>query len=387
MYDELFSQEEKAQYSRHFLVKGFGVEGQACLKAGSVLVVGAGGLGCPALMYLAAAGVGRIGIVEDDTVEISNLHRQLLFAANDIGVAKGEVARQKLLGNNPYIDIKHFNDRVDEHNVMDFVQRYDVILDATDNFATKYLLNDACYLSGKPLIYASISQFEGQIAVFNVVDAGGRRSTNLRDIFPEPPPVGLSGNCGEAGVLGVLPGIIGSLQALQAIKILTGLGESFANRLTLFDALSLQMRNITMRHRSSNPLSGEQPSIFQPQIAKARCGLAISEKYSISPRALEQRLQLGGPLQLIDVRDQYEHSETSLGGLNIPLSELSLHLPQSLEGIDTVVYCKTGVRSVKALYVIKAIVGEGRCRSLAGGLDAYVAAGCQERLNSAGGTR
>lgn len=385
MYDALFSAEERAQYSRHFLVKGFGVEGQARLKASRVLVVGAGGLGCPALMYLAAAGVGHIGIVEDDTVEASNLHRQLLFAANDVGKAKGQVARQKLLGNNPHIDIEHFNHRLNEDNVLSYVQRYDVIIDATDNFATKYLLNDACYLSEKPLIYASISQFEGQVAVFNVMDAWGQRSTNLRDIFPEPPPTGLSQNCGEAGVLGVLPGIVGSLQALQAIKILTGLGESLADRMNLFDALSLQMRHVTLRHRASNPLGGEQRSIFRPQSIEAHCGMAIAEHYLISPQTLEQRLRVGGPLQLIDVRDDHEHLAISLGGINIPLDELPTRLSREVAVVETVVYCKSGVRSFKALHAIIAVVGEGRCRTLVGGLEAYVAAGYRERLSNAGG--
>nr|WP_314578547.1 ThiF family adenylyltransferase [uncultured Pseudomonas sp.] len=384
MHDKLFSRGEQAQYSRHFLVNDFGVEGQACLKAGRVLVVGAGGLGCPALMYLAAAGVGHIGIVEDDTVEVSNLHRQTLFGINDVGEAKGAIARKKLLGNNPYIDIEHFHDRLDEDNVMDYVQQYDVVLDGTDNFITKYLLNDACYLSGKPLIYASISQFEGQIAVFNVTDTDGQRSTNLRDIFPEPPPAGLSENCGEAGVLGVLPGIIGSLQALQAIRILVGLGESLADKMILFDAMSLQMRNVLMRHREANPLSGKQPSISWPRAVTARCGLAIGAEYSISAHELERRLRSGERMQLIDVRDPHEHSAISLGGINMPLIDRRLRLSHPVEAIDTVIYCKTGVRSVKALNEIMAIVGEGVCRSLTGGLDGYIAAGCRERLSMAG---
>ncbi|XVJ47914.1 molybdopterin-synthase adenylyltransferase MoeB [Pseudomonas sp. UBT] len=385
MDDELFSHDEKVHYARHVLIKDFGTEGQARLKAGKVLVVGAGGLGCPALMYLAAAGVGNIGIVEDDTVDVSNLHRQLLFGVNDIGQPKGAVARQKLLANNPYVDIEHFNLRIDESNVLAYMQRYDVILDATDNFATKYLLNDACHLAGKPLIYASISQFEGQIAVFNLLDASGRRSANLRDIFPEPPPAGLSQNCGEAGVLGVLPGIVGSIQALEAIKILTGLGEPLANRMTLFDALGMQVRNVTIRHRASNPLSGDQPSIHHPQVIEVRCAVAVGEQYCISPQALEERLRNGEPLQLIDVRDGDEHRAVSLGGINIPLGELSRRLPQTVVTTDTVVYCKSGVRSLKALHAINAIVGEGRCRTLTGGLDAYVAAGCQERLNTCQG--
>lgn len=378
----MFNHDEKAHYARHFLVKDFGPEGQARLKTGKVLVVGAGGLGCPALMYLAAAGVGNIGIVEDDTVDVSNLHRQLLFGINDVGHPKGAAARQKLLANNPHVGIEHFNQRIDEGNVLAYVQRYDVILDATDNFPTKYLLNDACYLAGKPLIYASISQFEGQVAVFNLFEASGSRSTNLRDIFPEPPPAALSQNCGEAGVLGVLPGIVGSIQALEAIKILAGLGEPLANRMTLIDALGMQVRNVTVRHRASNPLSGEQPSIHQPRVIKARLAAAVGEQYCISPQALEERLRSGEPLQLIDVRDGDEHLSVSLGGVNIPLGDLSQRLPQMEVTTDTVVYCKSGVRSLKALRTINAIVGDGRCRTLTGGLDAYIAAGYQASLNT-----
>lgn len=382
MLMNLFSPEEQTHYARHFLVKGFGPEGQKRLKAGKVLVVGAGGLGCPALMYLAAAGVGHIAIIEDDHVEISNLHRQLLFTLKDVGRPKGTVARERLLANNPYIQIEHFNERLDQFNVEDYVQRFDVVLDATDNFTTKYLLNDACYLSDKPLIHASISQFEGQIAVFNLTNSDGRRSANLRDIFPEPPPAGLSQNCGEAGVLGVLPGIIGSIQALEAIKILSGSGEPLVNRMILFDALTMQMRHVTVRHRRDNPLSGESPSIHRLQPIEASCTVAVGERYTIMPEELEQQLQLGMQLQLIDVRDTHEHQALSLGGLNIPLSDLhQLSAPQ-INAVDTVVYCKSGVRSLKALHLLNTLVGEGRCRSLAGGLDAYVAAGCQTRLST-----
>lgn len=254
---------------------------------------------------------------------------------------------------------------------------------ATDNFTTEYLLNDACYLSGKPLVYASISQFEGQIAVFNLPDAHGRSSTNLRDIFPEPPPAELAQNCGEAGVLGVLPGIIGSIQALEAFKILSAVGEPSVNRLMLFDALSLQLRQVSVRHRASNPLSGERPRIRQPQVIEANCAVTVGAQYAMSPLALEQCLLSETALQLIDVRDGHDHLTLSLGGINIPLRELPQRLAETVAGVETVVYCKSSVRSLKALHAISTAVGEGRCRSLTGGLDAYVAAGCLERLRRA----
>ena len=221
------------------------------------------------------------------------------------------------------------------------------------------------------------------MAVFNLPDAHGQCSTNLRDIFPEPPPAGLAQNCGEAGVLGVLPGIVGSIQALEAIKILSAVGEPSVNRLMLFDALSLQLRQVSVRHRATNPLSGERPRIRQPRAIEANCTVAVGAQYAISPQALEQRLLSDTALQLIDVRDGHEHLTMSLGGLNMPLSELPQRLTQAAAGVETVVYCKSGVRSLKALHAISAAVGEGYCRSLTGGLDAYVAAGCLERLRRA----
>lgn len=381
MLEELFNSGEKELYARHFSIKNFGIEGQKRLKAGKVLVVGAGGLGCPALMYLVAAGVGTIGLVEYDRIEKSNLHRQLLFNHEDIGLLKGTVAKEKLRANNPHVKIEHFNTLLSEANVLDYVAQYDIVVDATDNFTAKYLLNDACFIKEKPIVYASINQFEGQIAVFNLSDGEGNYSSNLRDIFPEPPPVGISQNCGEAGVLGVLPGIIGSMQALEVIKILARCGTPLTNKIILFDALNMDMRKVSIRRRKNNPLSGESPSIMAPLAIETTCVLSTGlEQYAISPKELELIIQSNKPIQLIDVRDTHEHQLRSLGGLNIPLHLLNAESLHYLKGIETIIYCKSGIRSLKALNAIQATIGEDSCRSLAGGLDAYIAAGCQERL-------
>lgn len=381
MLEEFFNSGEKEQYARHFSIKNFGIEGQKRLKTGKVLVVGAGGLGCPVLMYLVAAGVGTIGIVEYDRIENSNLHRQLLFSHEDIGLFKGAVAKEKLRANNPHVKIEHFNTLLSEANILDYVAQYDIIVDATDNFTAKYLLNDACFIKGKPLIYASISQFEGQIAVFNLPDGEGSYSSNLRDIFPEPPPIEISQNCGEAGVLGVLPGIIGSMQALEVIKILAKCGTPLTNKIILFDALNMDMRKVSIRRRKNNPLSGESPSIVAPLAIEATCVLSTGlEQYAISPQELELILQSNKSVQLIDVRDTHEHQQSSLGGLNIPLHLLNAEDLHYLKGIETIIYCKSGTRSLKALNAIQSTIGEDSCRSLAGGMDAYIAAGCQERL-------
>ena len=236
-----FSKQELARYARHFALPDFGMEGQKRLKNSSVLVVGAGGLGSPMLLYLAAAGVGRIGIIDPDVVDMSNLHRQILYNVADIGKSKAEMAREKLLAMNPHITIDAFQMSLTRDNALDLVAQYDIVADGTDNFQTRYLVNDACVLTGKVNVYASIFRFEGQVSVFNVTK-NGERGVNYRDIFPSPPPPGLVPDCAEGGVLGVLPGIIGSMQASEVIKVLTGIGEPLAGRLFIFDAASFTTR-------------------------------------------------------------------------------------------------------------------------------------------------
>ncbi|HEY1201911.1 MAG TPA: molybdopterin-synthase adenylyltransferase MoeB, partial [Niastella sp.] len=232
-----FSSEELARYNRHIIIPEFGLAGQQKLKAAKVLVVGSGGLGSPVLLYLAAAGIGTIGIVDFDVVDDSNLQRQVLFGVNEIGKAKVEAAKERLQALNPHIEFVLYNTQLTSQNALDIIKDYDVVADGTDNFPCRYLVNDACVLLGKPNVYASIFQFEGQVSVFNFKHANGEFGPNYRDLYPTPPPPGLVPSCAEGGVLGVLPGIIGSLQALEVIKVVTGVGEPLVGRFYIFDAL------------------------------------------------------------------------------------------------------------------------------------------------------
>lgn len=247
----LFTKEELARYNRHIIIPGFGIEAQQKLKAAKVLVIGSGGLGSPVLLYLAAAGVGTIGIVDFDVVDDSNLQRQVLFGVNEIGKPKVEAARRRLEALNPYIRLNIYNTHLNSQNALDILRDYDVIADGTDNFPTRYLVNDASVLLGKPNVYASIFQFEGQVSVFNYHPANGELGPNYRDLYPTPPPPGLVPSCAEGGVLGVLPGIIGSLQALEVIKVITGVGETLSGRFYIFDALGFESRTFTIRRRTT----------------------------------------------------------------------------------------------------------------------------------------
>jgi sulfur-carrier protein adenylyltransferase/sulfurtransferase len=238
----MFSAEELERYARHFRLPGFGVAAQLRLRAGKVLVVGAGGLGCPALQYLAAAGVGCIGIADGDTVDLSNLQRQVLYGVDDIGKSKADCARERLLQLNPNVRVEVHNKNITRENAAEIIEQYDVILDCTDNFPSRYLLNDTAVAFGKPNIFASVSRFEGQVTVFNLLNKDGSRGPQYRDIFPEPPAAGTVPDCAEGGVLGVLPGILGAIQALEAIKILGGVGESLSGKMLILDALSMQQK-------------------------------------------------------------------------------------------------------------------------------------------------
>ncbi len=255
-----FTKEELARYNRHIIIPGFGMEAQLKLKAAKVLVIGSGGLGSPALLYLAAAGVGTIGIVDFDVVDDSNLQRQVLFGVDEIGKPKVEAARRRIQSLNPYIKLNIYNTHLNSQNALDIVKDYDVVADGTDNFPTRYLVNDASVLLGKPNIYASIFQFEGQVSVFNYKDAQGNTGPNYRDLYPTPPPPGLVPSCAEGGVLGVLPGIIGSLQALEVIKVITGVGETLSGRFFIFDALNFESRTFNIKSREDNPISGKNPT-------------------------------------------------------------------------------------------------------------------------------
>lgn len=361
-----FSREEMARYHRHLILPEFGVEGQQKLKAARVLVVGAGGLGSPLLLYLAAAGVGTIGIVEFDTVDASNLQRQVLFGQRDTGTGKAVAARNRLTDLNPHIKVRIHEVRLTSGNAMEIMQEYDVVADGSDNFPTRYLVNDACVLAGKPLVYAAVSQFEGQVSVFHFQNKSGERGPNYRDLYPEPPAPGSILSCAEGGVLGVLPGIIGSMQALEVIKIITGIGEPLDGRLFLFDALGFQSRTFKIRKRADNPLNEGNPAITQLIDYELFCGIEKPVK-EITVSELDEWRNSGEPFQLIDVREPHEHAAFNLGGASIPLGAISDEAELISKTQKIVLYCQSGLRSSKAARELEKL-GFEQVYSLKGGV-------------------
>lgn len=365
-----FSKQELARYARHFALPQFGMEGQKRLKNSSVLVVGAGGLGSPMLLYLAAAGVGRIGIVDPDVVDMSNLQRQVLYNIADIGKSKAETAREKLLAMNPHIDVQAFFMPLNRENALDLVAQYDIVADGTDNFQTRYLVNDACVLTGKVNVYASIFRFEGQVSVFNLTK-NGERGVNYRDLFPSPPPLGLVPDCAEGGVLGVLPGIIGSMQASEVIKVLTGIGEPLAGRLFVFDAADFTTRVLKI---SKNPNLAPITELidydmfcgFKPKNTEG----TLQDKKEISASELKQMIAENIDFQLIDVRESYEYEVANLGGILIPLSTLKEKTDLISKDKQVVVHCKSGGRSAKAIAQLEAL-GFTNLWNLTGGIEAF----------------
>ena len=369
-----FSKQELARYARHFALPDFGMEGQKRLKNSSVLVVGAGGLGSPMLLYLAAAGVGRIGIIDPDVVDMSNLHRQILYNVADIGKSKAEMAREKLLAMNPHITIDAFQMSLTRDNALDLVAQYDIVADGTDNFQTRYLVNDACVLTGKVNVYASIFRFEGQVSVFNVTK-NGERGVNYRDIFPSPPPPGLVPDCAEGGVLGVLPGIIGSMQASEVIKVLTGIGEPLAGRLFIFDAASFTTRVLKInKNPKFEPITElidyDEFCGYKPNIVIARDEANEGVLKEISATELKKMMTENVDFQLIDVREAYEYKAVNLGGILIPLSILSEKTDMISKEKQVIVHCKSGGRSAKAIAQLEAL-GFTNIWNLTGGIEAF----------------
>lgn len=369
-----FSKEELSRYNRHIIMSDFGIEAQKKLKAAKVLVVGSGGLGSPALLYLAAAGVGTIGIVDFDVVDDSNLQRQVLFGVGEVGKLKAEAAKQRLVSLNPYIQVNVYNTQLTSANALELIRDYDVVADGTDNFPTRYLVNDACVLSGKPNVYASIFQFEGQVSVFNYTDKEGKKGPNYRDLYPAPPPPGLVPNCAEGGVLGVLPGIIGSLQALEVIKVITGVGEPLVGRFYIFDALSFESRTFTFKHNPANPLTGENPTITQLIDYEQFCGVKAVEKpvKEILPEQLYEWLQNGEDIQVIDVREPDEYEMANIGATLIPLATVAEQASRILRNKKVVIHCKGGGRSAKAIRELEDTFGYDNLYNLKGGIDRYL---------------
>ena len=371
----VFSKDELARYNRHIIIPDFGIEAQKKLKESKVLVIGSGGLGSPLLLYLAAAGIGTIGIVDFDVVDDSNLQRQVLFGVEDVGKPKTETAKKRLQSLNPFITINTYNIRITSTNILDILNEYDLVADGTDNFPTRYLVNDAAVLSGKPNVYASIFQFEGQVSVFNFKDANGILGPNYRDLYPLPPPPGLVPNCAEAGVLGVLPGIIGSLQALEVIKVITGIGETLSGRFFTFDALTFESRTFNISRNPANPLNGESPSIKTLIDYEAFCGLKEQAKETlkeISVKELYEWQVRGDDYQLIDVREPHEFEIANIGGELFPLALLSSVADKISREKKVVIHCKMGGRSAKAIRQLQEEFGFDNLYNLKGGIIAWI---------------
>lgn len=362
---------ELVRYSRHLLLPGVGVEGQRRLKAARVLLVGAGGLGSPAALYLAAAGVGTLGLVDFDVVDLTNLQRQVLHGTGAVGRPKVESGAERLRDLNPGVRVEPYREQLTSANAREIVARYDLVLDGSDNFPTRYLVNDACVLTGRPLVYGAIFRFEGQATLFGTPDG-----PCYRCLYPEPPPPGLVPSCAEGGVLGVLPGIVGTLQALEGIKWILGAGESLAGRLLLVDAWRLRFRELAIRRDPECPVCGAAPTIHELIDYEAFCGVGSPPGTGgdeIAPGALSAELAGPAPPLVLDVREDHEWAICHLdGALRIPLGQLAARLGELDPRREIVTCCHRGGRSRKALELLRS-AGFGHVRNLTGGMDRWAA--------------
>ena len=366
---DTLTNEEVLRYSRHLILPDVGVDGQRKLKAGRILLIGAGGLGSPLALYLAAAGVGTLGLVDFDVVDVSNLQRQVLHGTKDIGRPKLESARERIHDVNPHVHVEPYETRLTSENALDIIRDYDVVIDGTDNFATRYLTNDACVLLGKPNVYGSIFRFEGQASVFALEEG-----PCYRCLFPEPPPPGLVPSCAEGGVLGVLPGLVGTIQATEGIKLILGVGESLVGRLLLIDALTMRFRTVRLRKDPNCPACGTH-EITELIDYDQFCGVApevtvasTNEIPEITPTELADRIRRGDDIDLIDVREPHELNIARIPNVRlIPLGTLAAALPSLDSSREAVVICRTGARSGRAVQQLRA-AGFRRVWNLAGGI-------------------
>jgi molybdopterin/thiamine biosynthesis adenylyltransferase/rhodanese-related sulfurtransferase len=357
----LLTPTERRRYARHLTLPEVGEAGQIALKKSAVLIVGAGGLGSPAALYLAAAGVGRIGLVDFDNVDASNLHRQILYGTMSVGRPKLDAARARLFDLNPEITIETHAEKLTSANALEILRKYDIIVDGTDNFPTRYLVNDACVLLGRPNVYGSIYRFDGQASVFDA-----KRGPCYRCLYPDPPPPHLVPSCAEAGVLGVLPGVIGSIQATEAIKIITGSGEPLIGRLLLFDALQMSFRTLRLRKDPGCKVCGEGPTVTKLIDYEEFCSPGANMEITVRELA-EQRESV----TLIDVREQHEWNVGHLEGAKlIPLKQLPARMNEVPREADVVVYCAVGGRSAQAVHFLRQ-AGYERVRNLIGGIKAW----------------
>src|SRR5260370_1061072 len=366
------SKQEIQRYSRHLIMPEVGMEGQLKLAKAKVLMIGAGGLGAPLGLYLAAAGVGRLGIVDFDVVDYTNLQRQIPFSMNDVGRPKIQAAKERLAGMNPSIRIDTYETRLTSSNALDIFRDYDIIVDGTDNFPTRYLVNDACVLLNKPNVYGSIFRFEGQATVFGY--PGG---PCYRCLYPEPPPPGLVPSCAEGGVLGVLPGIVGSIQAMETIKLILGTGEPLVGRLLLFDALGMRFRELKLRRNPACPVCGDHRTITKLIDYEEFCGIRGEEAPpmtdgipEITAKDLKARQDRGDDILVLDVREPHEYQICNLNGKLIPLGELPRRVNELDSSREMVVHCRSGKRSADAIQFLQK-AGFKKLLNLKGGVLAW----------------
>jgi molybdopterin/thiamine biosynthesis adenylyltransferase/rhodanese-related sulfurtransferase len=345
--------EELKRYDRQIILPEIGTDGQEKLKQASVLVIGAGGLGCPVLQYLVAAGVGTIGIVDDDTIDESNLQRQVLYSTDDIGKPKVTVAIGRLSAQNPHCKFKAYKEQLTTANALDIIKGYDIIVDGSDNFPTRYLVNDACVILGKPLVFGSVFKFEGQVAVLNF-----KGSATYRCLYPVPPDTEEVPNCSDIGVLGVLPGLVGLMQANEVIKVITDIGEVLSNKLLRFDALTMNFETFSFR---LNPANREINSLSDYE---EFCATGVKE---ISGAELKEKIRLKENIQIIDVREPAEYEAKNIGAVSIPLGQLANNIHRIERTIPVIVHCQSGVRSRKAVELLRE-EGFNNVYSLRGGL-------------------
>jgi len=366
------SKEEVMRYSRHLIMPEVGMDGQLKLKQAKVLCIGTGGLGAPLGLYLAAAGVGRIGLVDFDVVDSTNLQRQVLFGTSDVGRPKITAAADRLRNLNPDIQIDTFETHLSSDNALDIMKDYDIVVDGTDNFPTRYLVNDACVMLGKPNVYGSIFRFEGQITIFGFPDG-----PCYRCLYPEPPPPGLVPSCAEGGVLGVLPGIVGTIQAAEALKLIIGKGDPLVGRLLLFDALAMKFRELKLRKNPDCPVCGTHPTVTKLIDYAEFCGIRGEEAPvmatnipEITPRDLKSRLDRGDDLFILDVREPHEYQICNLNGHLIPLGELSRRVNELDSSREIIAHCRSGKRSADAVEFLQK-AGFRKIWNLKGGILAW----------------
>ncbi len=366
------SKEEIQRYSRHLIMPEVGMEGQLKLKKARVLTIGTGGLGAPLGLYLAAAGVGHLGLVDFDVVDTSNLQRQVTFTTADVGKSKSEAAKARLLALNPAIEIVSYDTRLTSENALDLFRDYDIIVDGTDNFPTRFLVNDACALLGKPNVYGSIFRFEGQATIFSY--PGG---PCYRCLYPEPPPPGLVPSCAEGGVLGVLPGIIGSIQAMETIKLILRTGDPLVGRLLLFDALAMRFRELKLKKNPECAVCGDHPTITKLIDYEEFCGIRGEEApamtdgiQEITATDLKARQDKGEKIFILDVREPHEYQICNLNGKLIPLGELPRRVNELDSSTEMVVHCRSGKRSADAIHFLQT-AGFKKLLNLKGGVLAW----------------